>query len=680
MEEIESQIAKIQLGNVKTSNAYVFVLAEKAQGSDAELYVIAELPMFNPAAAESCESICLAIASNFRRAYRRQKSDSAFENAIAAINEELGKLAEMGQTQWVNRLNCILAVKEGHNFHIATCGKVAAFLLRSGEFTDISCSNPGGQNHPLKTFENYASGKIKLNDLLILSTTQLFNFLSMDRLLHIMGSGDFLNATQTIIQSLKENADPDVSFGVLLNLQVPLGRAADEEVDLENYIIETPPQASPNLLASGMNYLKTAFALPSKSRVPKVALPNVSLGQRIKNIQGGTKNLVSKGKGFWQKTKTAGAAAKAAVDPKKFKNYSPVKKFLMISVVVLLLAAVANIFIALHVNKTKAGRQEISDQLKAAESLLANAQGSVLYKDDKAAASYFQQAKDKLPQANQVDSSNKALYDKVLKEFQDTETEMEKNIQLSAQNLGSLGAGENLIDLPNYLGVEVNGTIVSYNKQTGKIEDNVLSTAGASGVASAYISGNIAALYDGSQLLAWDFSSNTVSPGFSQNVPAKDDFAGIAGYSTNNRVYVVDKKNGQIINFAVAKSGISKPVVAARDSSLSNAIDMAIDGNIYVLSKNGITKFASGKLADFAMQDLAVPFTGSGKIYTQKGFNYIYLLDSGNNRVLILDNKGTLVNTIRSDSFTQLKDLVVDEKNKTLYVLNDTSLLKLSLP
>ena len=231
--------------------------AEKADFGQSELYVVVELPLFNPEAVEACERICLAISSTLKRAYRKPTGGDNFETAISQINEELGKLASLGQTQWIDKLNCVLGVKDGRNFSIASCGKVSAFLLRNKEYTDISCSPE--QSHPLKTFETFAAGKIRLGDLVILSTTQLFNHLSMDRLQTIVSNAPFLTATQTIIALLKDNADPQTSFGVLLNLQVEPGQATEEEVNLENYIVETPGGVS--FFGKNLAYIKSIFAL-----------------------------------------------------------------------------------------------------------------------------------------------------------------------------------------------------------------------------------------------------------------------------------------------------------------------------------------------------------------------------------------------------------------------------------
>src|SRR5579885_182309 len=177
MTDLETQVAKILISNSKSANAYVFVMAEKAQDAESELYVVMELPVLNPAAMPECDRIAKAVAASLKRSYRQPGNENTFETALTQINEELAKLASLGQTNWMGKLNALLAVKTGAIFNIATTGKVSALLFRDNEFTNISDSpkNP----HPLKTFENFASGKIRLHDFLILSTSQLFNYLSI---------------------------------------------------------------------------------------------------------------------------------------------------------------------------------------------------------------------------------------------------------------------------------------------------------------------------------------------------------------------------------------------------------------------------------------------------------------------------------------------------------------------
>jgi hypothetical protein len=672
MDELESQIAKIQLGNFKNANSYVYVFAEKAGGSDAELYVVAELPLLNPAAEDSCEKICLSIASTLKRTYKKPLSSGSFENAISQINEELGKLVSLGQTQWMDKLSCIIAVKESASFTIATTGKVSSFLLRGEEFTDISCSSL--QTHPLKTFENYASGKIRLGDLLVLSTTQLFNYLSMDRFRTIVTGSNFLSATQTIIELLKENAGPEVAFGTLLNLQVAVGQTAEEEIDLEDYLIEKP-LGHESFGKKAFNYVKTLFALDTGKRMPKVGLPKLSLKEQIKNIGGNTKNLVSKSRWAVSNLRQGLKNGRTMFNLQNFKQYSPQKKFFFISAIVLLLTFAINLTVTGHYRKVREAEQKQATELKGIQGFVSNAQASLLYRDENAARDFLSTAKQKLPAQESIKDANKGLYDQINSEVKDLELKIEKVTEVNPTSLGGLATADFLIKLPNYLAAPVNGNIVSYDKTSSAIEDGKLKSS-QNILASTYVDKNLAVIYNGSELLTWDFVTEKTGSPHSFSVPAKEDFVGLAYYPTNSRVYTVSKKSGQVISFAVIGSTLSKAVIAAQDNALKEAKDLTIDTNVYVLTSSGINKYTAGKKQEFKMPTLLDPFSGSGKIYTHKDFKNIYILDTGKNRVIVIDKAGNLITILKSSQFTKLVDFQVDEKNKTIFVLNGGNLLK----
>jgi hypothetical protein len=183
MAELETQVAKIEIWDPKTSNAHVFLLAQNALNG-AELYVLCELPLLNPAASEDTKRIALAIGASLKRSYRRSLTENSFESALADINEELGKLAGLGQTTWVGKLNSVVAVKTGNAFSITSSGKMTALLLRDEELNAII--EPGSSKNPLKTYENFSVGKLVLGDKVVLSTNQILNYLSLDRLKKIM--------------------------------------------------------------------------------------------------------------------------------------------------------------------------------------------------------------------------------------------------------------------------------------------------------------------------------------------------------------------------------------------------------------------------------------------------------------------------------------------------------------
>lgn len=677
MEDLESQIAKIELGNFKRASSFVYVLAEKAEASAAELYVVAELPMLNPAAEDSCKNICAAAAGALKRVYKKPLTQNSFETAVAQINEELGKLASLGQIHWINKFNCIIAVKQQNSLTIASCGKVAAFLFRAGEFTDISCSP--AQSHPLRTFENYATGKIRLDDMVILSTSQLFNYISIDRLKTILSEGQFLRAAQTIVELLKQNAGPEVAFGTVLNLQIQPGQAVEEQVDLENYMVETQtPRAA--FLKPAWDYIKSMLAWHKTKRQAKVDLPAVSspIGSFI-NLKNNARSMANTGRRFWTALGKGVTAGRSTLSPEQFKTFSSEKKFFLVSLAILLVVVILSLGVAIRLKQSKQQAVQTAGQLQQVQTLLNSAQTSFLYNDQNSAQDYLKQAEAKMPVGNSISAANKALYQTVSGQLTDLENKIQKQTQAQVTNLGALASGSALIQLPNLLAVQNSHSIISYSVTTGKIEDGALK-AGDTLLASIYLGNNLSAIYNGSALRLWDFTTGNLTAPFSGSVPATSDFSGLAFYPTNSRAYLLNKTTGQIISFIVFGGSISKPVVSVSDPSLKGAEGLAIDGAIYTLSGGSVKKFQSGRAAPFAMPALAKTLSGNAKIYTEKGWLNLYILDSGNNRIVIIDKTGTLVATLQNNEFTKLADFKVDEKNKVIYVLNDSSLLKVALP
>jgi len=371
-------------------------------------------------------------------------------------------------------------------------------------------------------------------------------------------------------------------------------------------------------------------------------------------------------------------AGKKQLNVDNFRGFSKQKKFFLVSAAILLLAFFINLGVAAHYRKIKQSQSVVTNQLQNALDLLNKAEASLLYKDEGAAANYLSQAESAMPKQDAVPDASKSDFEQAQTQLKALQQKMEKITEVSVADLGNLSDGNLLIKLPPYLATAFNKTIISYNTNSGAIEDGSLLSS-ENILESVYIKNTTSVIYNGTSLLVWDYSKKQFSPPFSASVPGQDSYAGLKYYPTNSRVYMINKKTNQILNFAVGAS-ISRPVVSVQGNDLSNAQDFAIDSSIYVLNSNGITKYLAGKLADFHMPYLVTAFSGQGRIFTDQATKNIYVLDKGNNRILVIDKKGALLSTLKNSKFTNLKDFSVDEKNKTIYVLNDGSLLKVNLP
>ena len=688
MNELETQVAKIQIGDPRQATTYVHVVVEKIDPSETELYVLTELPMLNPAALTDCERISEAIVATLKRNYRKDGSTISFENALSLVNEELGKLTSIGKNHWISKLNGLIAIKKDNTLHIATVGKVTSLLYRDNAFAAIT--EPTTHPTPLKAFDNFSVGKLKIDDLLVFSTSQLFNHISIDRVRQILDENDLPDAAGIIIEILRENAGPEVACATIMALQVEAvyGKSKhDEHIDLHPYVAssETVTQyEEPERLLDSQSLSKQEKV---KEIGQKVGKKTKELSkQAMKHAQGfadyvmstlkntprpDLTNIINTNKAVVGVVNQQFRKATQSIHPETFNKFSRTKKFFFISATILLITIVGSIFITRRYQNNKAVKVAIKADVSEVQKLLNDANSSFIYNDKDQAKATLAQVYDKL---KTFQNNNDSAVEDIRKQASELDDKLNNRTMASFTNIGTLSTANNLINLPGYFATETNRTIVSYNRSSGSVQDNSLESS-ESIVNSSFMRGNQAVIFNGTSLFLWDFSNGRLSEGFSDDVPAKENLAGLKVYSVNNKAYTIDKSNQQVMSFQLSDNGINKPVIAFNDPALANASDIAIDGNIYVLADGTILKYLSGAKQDFKLE-LPSKLGNNAKIYTELNYNNIYLLDPENKRIIILNKQGGILKTLIADEIGSSTDFAIDEKNSTIYVLSNGALLK----
>lgn len=667
MAELETQVVKIQLGDNKQATSFVFTLAETVEGSGAEIFMICELPLFNPAASEECQRIAEAIAASLRRSYRHPVSSNTFENTLALVNEELGKLQNLGKTHWLPKLNAVIAVKSKTKLSVTSVGKITALLYRDNSFAPIAeASTP---HHPLKTFENFSEGKIRLGDLLVLSTSQLFNHISIDRFKNILKRNDLPDTAQEIIATLSDVMGPEVACGTILAQQVAAGSLdAEEEVDLGAYM------AAPQVVSSkqGADWLDKIKTMGSTAAL---------IG---KNVGGSIKEKIKQRPNFANLTKSKGGALSVVqsqfkkvgkqLGPESIKGYSRQKKIFLIAAGVLLVAIIANIGIAKYLSSREKIVVLANDKIASFEKLNSDANAALLYGDEAQASRIIEDLLNQLNGLGEISDEQKAKIDEIRTAATTLQNKLTKTGEAGVETLGTLSNGDHLIVLPNFFATETGRTVVSYNRTSKSIADNTLKTSEPITL-SSFNKGEDTVIFNGSELLIWDTKTGVIGGAISDSVPSKNNARGLTVY--NGKAYIIDRSSKKVMKYSVSDSAITTPTASLSDiSELSSASDMAIDGSIYFVSSGTIFKYNSGAKQDFNLGVSAL--SDNTKIYTENGMTNLYVLDPGNRRILILDKTGAVVQTLTSGQFNDLKDFYVDEKNKSIFVLNNNQLLKVS--
>jgi hypothetical protein len=137
----------------------------------------------------------------------------------------------------------------------------------------------------------------------------------------------------------------------------------------------------------------------------------------------------------------------------------------------------------------------------------------------------------------------------------------------------------------------------------------------------------------------------------------------------NDKLYFLDSASGTIL-----KKSKDKMEESLKDEKLVNARSFAIDGNIWVLADSTrIDKYFSGKFVESITIPSAVD---AKKIWTQRGSDFIYVLDTQGNQVIVMDKKGTLVKAHQDPAWRNMKDFAVSSKG-IIYLIDNQKIYEL---
>lgn len=167
----------------------------------------------------------------------------------------------------------------------------------------------------------------------------------------------------------------------------------------------------------------------------------------------------------------------------------------------------------------------------------------------------------------------------------------------------------------------------------------------------------------------------------------------IAGY--NGNFYLLDSGSGKILRYRPTADGYSSPPenYLEGDATLdfSGAIDMAIDGNIWVLYRDGtVQTFLDGRQQPFVLEtppDGPIVEPQAIIVGSEAGTaQSLFIVDSGKSRILEYDKSGKYLRQYRPADLTdreklrKMRALQVDEINEAFFVLGTDGLYQTDIP
>jgi len=217
------------------------------------------------------------------------------------------------------------------------------------------------------------------------------------------------------------------------------------------------------------------------------------------------------------------------------------------------------------------------------------------------------------------------------------------------------------------------------DRQVGDLVDLVWMPSGGTRTRSSLL------ILDGGGLLDYDPAWNLRAVALGQG-PVPTGARAMAAFGGN--LYVLDVGANQLWRYKPQGDGYAGAAEGYFDKppgDLSNVIDVAIDGSVYLLRATGqVRKFFGGEEKAFAASGMAEqikrPVALAVDAETRRGA--LYVADAGGSRIVQLNTDGAFVRQLRatSDAFDALQDVWVDERNGRLFVMSGGKLYTARLP
>ncbi len=166
----------------------------------------------------------------------------------------------------------------------------------------------------------------------------------------------------------------------------------------------------------------------------------------------------------------------------------------------------------------------------------------------------------------------------------------------------------------------------------------------------------------------------------------------IGGYYGN--LYILDPLLSRILKHVPTDNAYTNPpsdyLSPQLEIDLTGAVDVAIDGNLYLLFADGrILKFFNGEPQPFTMEGLPTPMRSPTTVVVggpqdPEAEGYVYVTDAGNERIVQFNKDGGFVRQLQAKpgepQLRNLRGIYVDEERGRIFILSGKTLWLADIP
>lgn len=327
---------------------------------------------------------------------------------------------------------------------------------------------------------------------------------------------------------------------------------------------------------------------------------------------------------------------------------------------------------------------KIQEQLDEAES-------NIIFHNTKRAVALIQGAEELINNLQQRTYEQRQAVILLKKSLEETRNHLERTIVINTSTVTVVGEASSagftdpdgllLMDDQILLYHGENNSFAQMSIKTGAIKTSQITSANIGRLKNGIKDeeGRLVFIQNGRGLAILNLTSNTLSPEIVENAK----FAASAFSIYNKRLYLLDPVGRQVWRYQKTASGYGRgaPWLKGNTDGVAEGNGLIVDGSVYILFKNGIVKkYDSGNETAWGAQILLKPPASAERLQSPIGSKSLYAFDRESRRIFVWDKTdGHLVAQYSLPNMQNFKDFAADEKNKLIYILNGSEVLKYPL-
>jgi len=581
-----------------------------------------------------------AIKRDFYSNHQRNTLE-ALESALQGANIYLNDFAQKGHKEWIGNLHFTAIASNKNRIHLGQTGEMIVRLFRGESASSISrkFQNQEAQE-PAKTFSNIASGKIEPGDKIIVSTADIAEIATNQKIKELMSHQTTDGFYHYLLNELKTSKK--VNSLVCLILQAGITPPAEEQLEIKK---------TPELV---LNFREI-------------------LDVRAEKINKIIKNQFT-------------FLNKFTLFILKHHIIKYIVALLIVFIVVLSPYLIEKINYDIKIRKINSLLLRINENIKRSET-------SLIYQNQPEAQTFLRQTDKMINDAYLIFKKlPEDAREKISQELQSARNkfDIQKN---TMNNIINITDAEKIADLTkntysfNPKGMlEMADKLYLYELGSGFLyEIDLIDYKSALVFLSSKDTFKLGAALDDRILLLTnpekisvydivdDYNIYLLKPNLENTLYIKD--------MTNfgNDVFFLDTGKNAIWKYALSGDILNGSIWLSSEE-FKNSQSIAIDGNVFVSQENGvINEYSKGKKLRELKFDISPPLTNGGKLFIREGMKNLYILNSSNNRIISYNKKDGFIKQFVIPDLANLNDLWVEPGEKIIYLLNGLEVYKIEI-